>query len=100
MKFTPTMPRACCWSIASLSHIRTCRTISLGSPLGPVWNLNPSHPCASLSPLKALVATVSAKTKKFVRSPRVGERRSTRSWYSWSSISFRRSRETYRGAFP
>ena len=71
MKLTPTMPSACCWRTASLSHMRTCSTISLGSPLGSVWKRKPSQPWASLVPLKLLVATVSAKTKKFVWSPRV-----------------------------
>jgi hypothetical protein len=46
------------------------------------------------------VATVSAKTKKLVVSPRIEDSRSISRWYSWSSIIFRRSRETYLGAFP
>ena len=73
MKLTPTMPSACCCRTASLSHMRTCRTISLGSPLGSVWKRTPIQPWASLVPLKLLVATVSAKTKKLVWSPRVAD---------------------------
>ena len=42
----------------------------------------------------SLLATVSAKTKKVVLSPRTAARRSIRSSYSWLNISLSRSRET------
>ena len=88
------IPSASCWRTFSLSHIRTCMMMSLGSDLGVAWKRMPIQPCDSLLFLKLLAATVSAKTKKVVLSPRTEARRSKISLYSWSSISWRRSLET------
>src|SRR5476649_826905 len=91
MRLVPAMPSACCWRTASLSHMRTWRTMSLGSPPGVVWKRTPIHPWDSLVPLKFRVATVSAMAKNVVWSPRCAARRSRRSLYSRSSMSARRS---------
>ena len=49
-RFTPTIPSASCWAKASMSSIRTCMTIWLGSSCGWAWNFTPIQPWHSLPP--------------------------------------------------